>query len=120
MAIVGAATLRHMRYAVTDELAALQASTEVGSGLVTSVREEIRAAEQYLASPGADARRLFQTTAEDAFQYERRLDALGGLTAEDRLTINRLKQLHASIQTEYSIAHALKDLGRDQEAAERA
>jgi len=120
MAIVGAATLRHMRYAVTDELAALQASTEVGSGLVTSVLEEIRAAEQYLASPGADARRLFQTTAEDAFQYERRLDALGGLTAEDRLTINRLKQLHASIQTEYSIAHALKDLGRDQEAAERA
>jgi methyl-accepting chemotaxis protein len=92
----------------------------VGSGLVTSVLEEIRAAEQYLASPGADARRLFQTTAEDAFQYERRLDALGGLTAEDRLTVNRLKQLHAMIQTEYSIAHALKDLGRDQEAVARA
>ena len=119
-AIAGAATLRHMRYAVADELAGLRSSMDVGSGLVTSVLEEIRAAEQYLASPGADARRLFQTTADDAFQYERRLDALTGLTAEDRLTVNRLKQLHATIQTEYSIAHALKDLGRDQDAVARA
>ena len=119
-AIAGAATLRRMRKAVAEELAGLRASTEVGSGLVTSVLEEIRAAEQYLASPGADARRQFQATAEEAFQYERRLDALGGLTAEDRLTVNRLERLHATIQTEYSIAHALKDLGRDQEAVARA
>src|SRR6266516_995805 len=119
-AIAGAATLRHMRYAVADELAGLRASMDVGSGLVTTVLEEIRAAEQYLASPGAEARRLFQTTAEDAFQYERQLDALSGLTAEDRLTVNRLKQLHATIQTEYSIAHALLDLGREQEAVSRA
>jgi len=119
-AIAGAATLRRMRNAVAEELAGLRASTEVGSGLVTSVLEEIRAAEQYLASPGADARRQFQATAEEAFQYERRLDALGGLTAEDRLTVNRLERLHATIQTEYSIAHALKDLGRDQEAVARA
>jgi len=119
-AIAGAAALRRMRHAVADELGGLRASMEVGSGLVTSVLEEIRAAEQYLASPGADARQLFQTTAEDAFQYERRLDALGGLTAEDRLTVNRLKQLHATIQSEYSIAHALRDLGRDQEAMARA
>src|SRR3989441_7664808 len=36
------------------------------------------------------------------------------------LTVNRVKQLHAAIQTEYSIAHALRDLGRDQEAVARA
>jgi len=119
-AIAGASTLRRMRYSVEDELEALRTSTEVGSGLVTSVLEEIRAAEQYLASPGDDARREFQATAEDAFQYQRRLDALSGLAVEDRLTINRLKQLHAAIQTEYSIAHALRDLGRDQEAVARA
>src|SRR5207248_10099586 len=58
--------------------------------------------------------------AEEAFQHERQLDAVGGLTVEDRLTVNRVKQLHAAIQTEYSIAHALRDLGRDQEAAARA
>ena len=115
-AIAGATTLRRLRYAVADELAGLRASSEAGSGLVMSVLEEIRAAQQYLAAPSGGARQQFQTSAEEAFQDERRLDALSGLTAEDRLTINRLKQLHATIQTEYSIAHALKDLGRDQEA----
>ena len=119
-AIAGAATLRQMRYAIDQELDALRASTEVGSGLVTSVLEEIRAAEQYLGSPGDDPRREFQAAAEEAFQHQRRLDGLGGLTVEDRLTVNRVKQLHAAIQTEYSIAHALRDLGRDQEAAARA
>src|SRR5438552_3318158 len=119
-AIAGAATLRQMRYAIDQELDALRMSTEVGSGLVTSVLEEIRAAEQYLGSPGDDPRREFQAAAEEAFQHQRRLDGLGGLTVEDRLTVNRVKQLHATIQTEYSIAHALRDLGRDQEAAARA
>src|SRR5437899_549239 len=77
-AIAGAATLRQMRYAIDQELDALRMSTEVGSGLVTSVLEEIRAAEQYLGSPGDDPRREFQGAAEEAFQHQRRLDGLGG------------------------------------------
>src|SRR5881392_2438582 len=112
-AIAGAATLRQIRYAIEQELDGLRISSEEGSGLVTSVLEEIRAAEQYLGSPGDDPRREFQAAAEDAFQHQRRLDALGGLTVEDRLTVNRVNQLHAATQTEYSIAHALRDLVRD-------
>jgi methyl-accepting chemotaxis protein len=119
-AIVGATTLRRMRTAVAEELAALRTSTEVGSGLVTSVLEEMRAAEQYLAAPSDEARRAFQAAAEEAYAYQRRLDALGGAAAEDRITINRVKRLQATIHTEYSIAHALRDLGRDQEAVRRA
>ncbi len=119
-AIAGATTLRRMRYAVEDELEALRTSAEVGSGLVTTVLEEMRSAEQYLASPGDEARRDFQASAEEAFEYQRRLEAFPGLAVEDRLTVNRVRQLHAAIQTEYAIAHALKDLGRDQEAVARA
>jgi methyl-accepting chemotaxis protein len=119
-AAAGALTLRRMRTAVEDELQGLRAATEVGSGLITSVLDEMRAAEQYLASSGDDARRAFQAAADDAYAYQRRLDALGGPAAEDRFTINRVKQLHATINTEYSIAHALHDLGRDQEAVTRA
>src|SRR2546426_242991 len=118
-AIGGATMLRRVRRATADELAALRTSTEIGSGLVTSVLEEIRAAEQYLATPGTDARRLFDASAEEAFDYERRLAALGGLVVEDRLAINRLRHLHATIETEYAIAHALTDLGRQAEAVAR-
>ncbi len=116
---LGAATLRLMQQAVATELAALQASSEVGSGLVTSVFEEIRAAQQYLTAPGAEAWAQFDAAAEHTVQYERRLEALGDLTVEDRLTVNRLKQLHATIEVEYAIARALKDLGRDREAVAR-
>ncbi len=119
-AVAGAVTLRRMGSAVEDELQGLRASTEVGSGLITSVLDEMRAAEQYLASPSDDARRAFQAAAEDAYAYQHRLDALGGPAVEDRFTINRVKQLHAIIHTEYSIAHALRDLGRDQQAVGRA
>jgi methyl-accepting chemotaxis protein len=108
-----------VRRTVADELAALRTSTDVGSGLVTSVLEEIQGAEQYLATPSAAARQQFQRSADEAFDYERRLAALSGLAVEDRLTINRLNQLHAAIQTEYALAHALKDLGREPEALAR-
>ena len=114
-ALLAAVTLRQMRHAVGDELAGLRASSEIGSGLVAMVFEEIRAAEQYLAAPGAGARQLFQAAGDDAFQYERRLEALG-IAGEDRIAVGRLKQLNAAIQVDYAIAHALKDLGRDGEA----
>ncbi len=115
-AVLGAAAVRTMRQAVASELAALRASGEVGGALVATVLAEIRAGEEYLNAPGAEARERFQTAADEAFRYEKRLETLPGLTFEDRLTVNRLKQLHASIQVEYSIAHALRDLGRNQEA----
>src|SRR5579884_1148982 len=119
-AVMGATALRRLRHAVSDELEVVRAAGEVGGGLVTGVLEEIRAAEQYLAAPADDARREFQAAAEDAFGYEKRLAALGGLSVEDRVAVNRLAQLHATIQTEYALAHALADLGRRREALARA
>jgi len=119
-ALLGAGTLRQMREAVGAELEGLRASGEAGGGLVTAVFEEMRAAERYLSDPGADARRQFQAVAEEVFRHERRLEALGGLAPEDRITVTQLEQLHASIEVAYSIAHALKDLGRDREALAQA
>src|SRR2546426_7049108 len=109
-----------LRRSVAAELAALRAASEVGSGLVSAVFDEIRAAELYLATPGTTARDHFQAAADDAFDYERRLENLGGLSNEDRLTVIRIKQLQASIQVDYALAHALKDLGRDREAQAEA
>ena len=115
-AVIGAISLRTMRGAVAEELRLLRTSSEVGSGLVTTIFDEIRAAEQYLGSPSREARVQFQNAADAAFQYQKRLENLRGLAFEDRLTVNRIKQLQASIQVDYAIAHALKDLGRDPEA----
>src|SRR3989449_11161391 len=112
-AIIGAAALRAMRTAVAQELQALQAASLVGSGLVSTVFDEIRAAEQYLSQPSDDPRREFQLAADEGFRYEKALEQLEGLSLEDGLAVNRIKGLQASIQVEYSVDHALKDLGRD-------
>jgi len=65
-AIIGAAALRAMRTAVAQELQALQAASLVGSGLVSTVFDEIRAAEQYLSQPSDDPRREFRAVSQPA------------------------------------------------------
>lgn len=109
---IGIAALRSIRRSVGDELVLLRAATEIGNGLATTVFDEIRAAEQYLSDPGPDARAQFQAAGDAAFEFTKRLEALEGLTVEDRLTVSRLKQLQAVIQVDYALAHALFDLGR--------
>jgi methyl-accepting chemotaxis protein len=119
-ALVGVASLGTLRGSLAGEIETLRTSSEVGSGLVTSVFEEIRAAEQYLSAPNPQARDQFQTAADAAFHYQKQLDGLAGLTEADRLTVNRIKQLQAQIHVEYALAHALLDLGRTGAAVARS
>jgi len=114
--VVGVASLATLRRALATEIESLRTSTEVGNGLVTSVFEEIRTAEQYLAAPSAEARDQFQVAADEAFRFQKELDGLEGLTESDRITVSKIKQLQALIHVDYSIAHALVDLGRMREA----
>src|SRR5260370_38765564 len=69
-AIIGTAALRAMRTAVARELQALQAASLVGSGLVSTVFDEIRAAAQDLNQPAHEARRDFQLAAHAASRYQ--------------------------------------------------
>ena len=105
--VVGVTSLSTLRHSLAAEIEHLRQSSEVGNGVVTAVFDEIRAAE---------ARDQFQTAADAAFQLQKRLDALPGLTEADRITVNRIKQLQSVIHVDYSLAHANLDLGRTREA----
>ena len=118
-ALIGVGVLGGMRTAVMEELDALRLSSEAGSGLVTTAFDEIRAAEQYLTTPTVGVRLQFQAAADAGLQYQRRLERLEALTLEDRVVVGRIKQLQSAIQVEYALAHALQDLNRGAEAAER-
>ena len=115
-AIVGVTGLATLRRSLAGELEQLRVSTEVGSGLVTAVFDEIRAAERYLAERGSEAGDQFQNAVDAAFRYQKDLDGLPGLTEADRITVTRIKQLQATIHVDYSLAHAQLDLGRVGEA----
>jgi methyl-accepting chemotaxis protein len=118
-AIVGVTGLATLRRSLGVEIAALRTSSEVGSGLVTAVFDEIRAAELYLAAPSREAADQFQSGVDASFRFQKQLDGLEGLTEADRITVNRIKQLQAAIHVEYAMAHALLDLGRAREAQAR-
>jgi methyl-accepting chemotaxis protein len=115
-AVVGVASLATLRRSLAAEIETLRTSSEVGSGLVTTVFDEIRSAELYLTAPNPQAREQFQISADAAFRYQKQLDGLPRLSESDRIMVNRIKQLQATIHVDYSIAHALIDLGRGREA----
>ncbi|HWC74569.1 MAG TPA: methyl-accepting chemotaxis protein [Gemmatimonadales bacterium] len=115
-ALVGVTALRTLRRSLAVEIESLRSSNEVGTGLVTAVFDEIRLGEQYGTQRGGAARVEFQSAVDQAFNYQKQLDALPGLSEADRITISRIKQLQSTIDVDYSMAHALLDLGRAGEA----
>ncbi|PYO64572.1 MAG: hypothetical protein DMD71_12930, partial [Gemmatimonadetes bacterium] len=119
-AVLGVLWLGQMRRDLERELGSLEQSSEMGNGLIAGAFDEIRTAEQYLSVPSRDAERAFQQSADDGFRFERGLEELPDLSVEDRVTVTRIKQLQSSIQVDYALAHALKDLGREREAAAQA
>lgn len=109
-AVVGVASLRTLRRSLASEIEGLRVSSEVGSGLVTAVFDEIRLGE---TGRGGEE---FQSAADQAFTHQKQLDALRGLAEADRITVSRIKQLQSTIHVDYSLAHALLDLGRTRDA----
>jgi methyl-accepting chemotaxis protein len=118
--IVGVTSLATLRRSLGAELDHLRESSDVGNGLVTAVFEEIRTAHEYLDDGTKQAADQFQSAADAASGYQRRLDGLSGLTEADRITVNRIKQLQSTIHVDYSLAHANVDLGRPSAAAAAA
>jgi methyl-accepting chemotaxis protein len=119
IAAAGTTALGVIRRQVNAEMSRIRSTTGVSTSLLTMVFTELRAAEQYLVSPEAATRAEFQDAADSAFQFQRRLGQLGELSVEDRLVVNRIKLLESSIQVEYALAHAQRDLGRTAEAQAR-
>lgn len=117
---VGWVALRTMSSRIVNDLGQLQRSTSLTSGLVATVSDEIRAAEQYLASGDASARTAFKRAADSVHQLEHALRSLPTLSAEDRLTVTRIGETDALVQVAYALAHVLNDLGRTVEAHQQA
>jgi methyl-accepting chemotaxis protein len=109
-------TLRTIRRSEATQIETTQRIGDVSSGLVTGVFRQINTGQQYLITPTTTLRAQFQDAAEQSFDFTRELERLPGLTLEQRLTSNRIKELRAAIEADYAIAHALKDLRREDAA----
>src|SRR5438046_2694901 len=89
-AAAGTTALRTMRQRITIEMDAVRTANAIGSGLLITVFDELRSAEQYLAVPDPRARTSFQDAADSAFAFEQRLDKLRQLCDAERSDLHRV------------------------------
>jgi methyl-accepting chemotaxis protein len=116
IALLGVNSIRALDQSVERELTLLMESTDLGSGLISSVATEVRSAEQYLMRPSQQLRFQVLEQGDSAYVFQRRYRGLGSLTTADRYIVNQVAENQAKIEVAYAMAHALTDLGRPEDA----
>lgn len=112
VALIGIGALRTIGRIVAHEMGTLSRVSELSSGLVIALFDEIRGAEQYLTDGSAAARNRFRDAGGTAYDLRSALRAVGELTEADRVLATRIAELQAEVEVLYSLAHAEFDLGR--------
>lgn len=116
---IGYATVETLTGTITARLEAVRGSTEIGGELEAALLRQIEAAERYIRSSDPAAAAEFTSYGGEAHDITGRYKELPDLTAPEQAQILALEELHARVEVDYALAHALHDLGRGEEAAAR-
>jgi methyl-accepting chemotaxis protein len=120
IAMLGVDSITSLDKSVDEELSAMLESSDLSNGLIASLSDEVRSAEQYLTRHSESSRRRFVELGDSAYVYQRRYRAMEALTTSDRYIVNKIAGNQAQIEVTYATAHALADLGRLDEARQKA
>ncbi len=112
IALIAISALDTIGSTVGTELDLLQRVSLTSSGITAAVSDEIRAAEQYLTAPSAEAQQRFRASAAAVFQHQLALIRIQDLGHEERVTATRVAALQSRVEVGYHYAHALTDNGR--------
>jgi methyl-accepting chemotaxis protein len=120
IALLGVTSITSLDRSVDQELSLVLESTDLSNGLIASLSDEVRSAEQYLMRQTESARRRFVEEGDSAYAYQRRYRTMKALTTSDRYIVNKIAANQAQIEVTYAMAHALADLGKLEDARLRA
>jgi methyl-accepting chemotaxis protein len=120
IALLGVNSITSLDRSVDQELSLVLESSELSNGLIASLSEEVRSAEEYLVRQSESARRRFGEEGDSAYAYQRRYRTMKALTTSDRYIVNKIAANQAQIEVTYALAHALADLGKLDQARHRA
>lgn len=116
---IGYATVETLTSEITERLEAVRGSTAIGGELETVLLSQIEAGEEYVDTGDPEAADRFAQFGRSAHEITRQYKQLGDLTTPEQAQIVALEELHARMEVDFALAHALSDLGRTGEAAER-
>jgi methyl-accepting chemotaxis protein len=114
--LMGVTALRLMTRDFNARVTDLQAATTTNSLLQGGILNDIATAEAYLASPSADLSQRFHRTGLETHELRQGYRRLTSLSSDERVLIDSIGRLQADLEVSYALAHALLDLGRDEEA----
>lgn len=117
---IGYATVDRLTEEINGRLTSLARTTEIGNDLEQLIMDQVAAGEEYLATGDEAVAERFASLGMQAHQIRTEYKDLPGLTASELAQIETLENLHARIEVEYALAHALLDVGQTAEAVARA
>ncbi len=104
---------------VSTRIEALQEGARVGSRMEALILEQLLVGEHYLVRADAATADRFDRLGAQAHELRSRFADASGLLPDEQRRLARIGELHALLEVQYSLAHALDDLGRTTAAAER-
>ena len=112
----GAVNLRHMMGDVTLSMGRLRETADLSARLESLILEQIATGERYLVNGERPVALNFRRLGLQAHSLRGEYADLPEMTPEERKQVVRIADLHARLEVDYSLAHALRDLGRLPEA----
>jgi methyl-accepting chemotaxis protein len=115
---IGYATVDTLTSQMAERFESLASSTSIGSELESISAQQLAAGQNYVDSPDTEHRTRFVAFGRQAHDLRRRYKELpqASLTATELRQIEAIEAQHARLEVEYSLAHALVDIG-DADAA---
>src|SRR5258705_10591497 len=112
---LGLKAMHSLDESMEQELSLLLESKALGTGLISSITGEVRAAEQYMVRPSTALKLQMLEEGDSSYSYQRRYRGLRALATSDRYIINKIESNQAQIEVAYALAHALTELNRPEE-----
>jgi methyl-accepting chemotaxis protein len=118
---IGYATVETLTNDMAERFESLEASTAIGTELEAMTVQQMAIGQRYLTEPEEQHRVRFSSLGRQAHDLRRRYKELpqASLTVAELRQIERVEALHASLEVDYALAHALVDNGASAAATAR-
>jgi len=115
----GAVTLGSFGRDVSTRIDALYQSSSLGSRLEGTALEQLITGEHYLVSGDSSTAARFDALGMRVHELSNQLAGAPDLTSDEQMRVARIEDLHSRLEVQYSLAHALSDLGEPFDAVQR-
>ena len=114
--VVGNTTMSRFADHIAERIELLHRSGDISTRLTAAVLDQMAIGEHYLVDPRPDVARDFERVGLEAHKLREEFAELEGLSPDQQVQLARISELHEALEVQYSLSHALHDVGRREDA----